>query len=98
MQYAVQKCYDMLANNGMALFVIGDTEYKNVKVNNSKHLVESLMQSGFSEVSIAKRKISNKLLTPYRDENGKFTSDKSKREIYHEEFIVIGTKHNLGER
>lgn len=93
MQYAVKKCYGMLEKNGLAFFVIGDTEYKGIKVNNSKHLAESLIQSGFSEVSIAKRKVSNKLLTPYRDEGGRFTNDKSKREVYHEEFVVIAHKN-----
>lgn len=92
MQNVTQKCYNMLNKNGIALFVIGDTEYKGTRIYNSKHLVQSLMESGFKEVSISKRKISNKLLTPYRDENGKFSSDKTSRKIYHEEFIVIAKR------
>ena len=76
----------------MALFVIGDTEYKGTQIHNSKQLVESLIQSGFNEVAISKRKITNKILSPYRDENGKFTSNKDDREIYHEEFVIIGRK------
>lgn len=92
MQKATKQCFKMLNPKGMALFVIGDTEYKGIQVHNSKQLVESLIRSGFVEVSVSKRKISNKNLTPYRDENGKFTSDKEQREIYHEEFVVIGRK------
>lgn len=92
MQKATEQCYQMLNMQGMALFVIGDTEYKGTQIHNSKQLVESLIRSGFREVSVSKRKITNKILTPYRDENGKFTNDKEKREIYHEEFVIIGRK------
>lgn len=92
MQKAAEQCYKMLNIDGMALFVIGDTEYKGTQIHNSKQLAESLIRSGFSEVTISKRKISNKILSPYRDANGKFTNNKDDREIYHEEFIIIGRK------
>lgn len=42
MQNAVEKCYGMLRDGGMVFFVVGDTEYKNVKIQNSRHLVEVL--------------------------------------------------------
>lgn len=92
MQKAAEQCYKMLNPCGMALFVIGDTEYKGTQIHNSRQLVESLIQSGFNEVAISKRKITNKILSPYRDENGKFTNNKDDREIYHEEFVIIGRK------
>lgn len=92
MQKAAEQCYKMLNLGGMALFVIGDTEYKGTQIHNSKQLVESLIRSGFGEVTISKRKITNKILSPYRDENGKFTNNKDDREIYHEEFVIIGRK------
>ncbi len=88
MQLAVRKCAKMLNNNGMAFFVIGDTEYKGVQIRNSSHLVQSLLDEGFIDIKAGRRRISNKLLTPYRDEIGRFSSDKSKRTIYHEEFII----------
>ncbi len=98
-QRATQRCYHMLEDNGIAFFIIGDTEYKGVKIENSRHLVESLIMSGFSEISLCKRRISKKLLTPYRDEKGKFTNDKTKRSVYHEEFVVMGFKNkNTEER
>lgn len=93
-QHAITRCYDMLNNKGMAFFVVGDTEYKGVKIENSKHLVQALIDNGFVDVRMGKRKISNKLLTPYRDNNGKFTSDKTQRTVYHEEFIISGRKIN----
>ncbi len=91
-QQAIQKCSSMLSEGGMALFVVGDTEYKDVKILNSKHLIQSLSNEGFTDIKIAKRRISNKLLTPYRDNLGRFSSDKSQRKIYHEEFIISGRK------
>lgn len=92
MQAVAQRSYDMLSENGMAVFVIGNTEYKGVHVDNAKHLSESLLTSGFQTVLATKRKISNKILTPYRDEQGRFSSNSDGRKIYAEEFIIIGRK------
>ena len=89
-QHAIQKCSKMLKNGGMALFVVGDTEYKGVKIKSSEHLIQSLINEGFTDIKAAKRRISNKLLTPYRDEYGRFSSDKSSRTVYHEEYIISG--------
>ncbi len=92
MQAVAQKAFSILNSNGMALFVIGNTEYKTVRIDNAKHLVESLFDAGFSSVNITKRKISNKILTPYRDKLGQFTTNTSGRKVYSEEFIIIGRK------
>jgi len=92
MQQVAKNCYAMLAKNGMALFVIGNTEYKGIRINNAKHLIESLQTSGFKEVLVTKRKISKKILTPYRDIIGRFTKDGNGRKVYSEEFILIGRK------
>lgn len=89
-QQAIHKCSQMMNNGGMAFFVVGDTEYKGVKIKNSEHLIQSLIDEGFTDIKAAKRRISNKLLTPYRDESGRFSSDKTSRTIYHEEFIISG--------
>jgi hypothetical protein len=51
-----------------------------------------MLNAGFSEVLATKRKISNKILTPYRDSIGKFTSNSTGRKVYSEEFILIGSK------
>lgn len=94
-QHAIERCYDMLSQNGMAFFVVGDTEYKGVKVQNSSHLIQAMMDTGFTNIKAAKRRISNKILTPYRDEFGRFSSDKTSRTIYHEEYIISGRKCNI---
>ena len=93
MQRVAQKSFSILNKKGVALFVIGNTEYKNVRIDNAKHLSEALFEAGFAEVSVTKRKISNKILTPYRDKRGKFTSNSNGRKVYSEEFIIIGRKN-----
>ena len=90
MQNAVNKCAGMLNDGGMAFFVVGDTEYKGVQILNSQHLIQSMKNSGFSNIKATKRTISKKMAIPYRDVTGKFSSDKSNRAIYHEEYIITG--------
>lgn len=92
MQAVAKRVYSMLSKTGMVVFVIGNTEYKGVRIDNAKHLSESLIESGFREILTTKRKISNKILTPYRDSRGKFTKDFSGRKIYSEEFIIVGKR------
>lgn len=92
MQKVAAETYKLLNAEGYVLFVIGNTEYKSVKIDNAMHLAESLLAVGFGELEITKRKISNKILTPYRDKNGKFSSDSTGRKIYSEEFIIVGKK------
>ncbi len=97
MQHAVKKVFSMLNPNGACLFVIGNTEYKNIRVNNAKHLVKCLIDEGFVEIEVDRRKISNKILTPYRDENGKFAKIAgSSRKVYSEEFVIFAKKSNNG--
>ncbi|MDC9701670.1 MAG: class I SAM-dependent methyltransferase [Alphaproteobacteria bacterium] len=91
-QKTTQECHSMLSENGMALFVIGNTEYKGIRMDNARHLAESLFDCGFKDVLVTKRKITGKILTPYRTENGCFTSNKSGKKIYSEEFIIVGKK------
>ncbi len=90
MQKAVEKCKLMLNNNGMVFFVVGDTEYKGVKIKNSQHLYEAMLRNGFQDIKIGKRTISRGICTPYRDESGKFTKNKNLKKVYHEEFIISG--------
>lgn len=90
---SLKKSYKMIKDEGLTLFVIGNTEYKGIKIDNARHLIESMNNVGFKEIKVVKRKISNKILTPYRDEKGKFSSNKNDRKVYAEEFIVTGRKY-----
>lgn len=93
MQSAVRQVSKMLKPNGACVFVIGNTEYKGVKIDNAKHLAECLLEEGFCNVNVDRRKISNKILTPYRTKDGKFSKDEGKcRKIYSEEFVIFAQK------
>jgi methylase of polypeptide subunit release factors len=92
MQKMIKKVSRILAPRGMVVFVIGDTEYSGIRIENAKHLVESLNSNGFNEILVTKRKISNKIHTPYRDSIGRFTTNSESRRVYSEEFIIVGRK------
>lgn len=90
MQRVARRCREFLTRNGIAVFVIGNTEYSGVRIDNAAHLAESLFDAGFRRVRVTKRRISNKMHTPYREADGRFTRSGSAKQIYSEEFILIG--------
>jgi methylase of polypeptide subunit release factors len=92
MQNVINKTYRILNKKGMSLFIIGNTEYKGVKIENARHLAEAMLEAGYKEIFVSKRKISQKILTPYRDKKGKFTADPNGRKVYNEEYIISGRK------
>lgn len=92
MNEVVRICFKLLKQQGLCVFVIGDTEYKNVRIENAKCLAESMIRNGFIIQKITKRKIANKFLPSHRDKTGKFSSNKSDRKIYSQEYIIIGRK------
>ena len=89
---AVAKCWRMLNDGGMAVFLIGNTQYKNVKIDNSEHLANCMERAGFRGVQVIPRKVSLKIMTPYRHSRGRFTRDSTQRKVYGEEFVVIGKR------
>ena len=89
---AVRRCWEALVPDGMAVFVIGNTQYKGVKVDNAEHLETCMGRTGFERVHAIPRKVSLKIMTPYRDARGRFTRDSSQRQVYAEEFVLIGRK------
>ena len=89
---AVRRCWDVLEDGGMAVFVIGNTQYKGVKVDNAEHLETSMERAGFDRVRAIPRRVSLKIMTPYRDARGRFTRDSGERQVYAEEFVLIGRK------
>jgi methylase of polypeptide subunit release factors len=92
MQKFSDKAFEILKHGGLVVFVIGDTEMRGHHIENAKCLCECMIQSGFGIKEIHKRAVQNKLLPPHRDEIGKFSSDKSQRSIYSQEYIIIGRK------
>lgn len=92
LRVATTKCFDILKKQGMIVFVIGDTEYKGVKIDNVKFLAASMEDAGFQKIDVMPRKVSRKNLTPYRDSIGRFVRKSGKKTVYEKEFIVIGRR------
>ncbi|ANB18798.1 DNA methylase N-4/N-6 domain-containing protein [Dokdonella koreensis DS-123] len=89
MQRVAERCLEFLSTKGMAMFVIGNTYYRGVEIDNAAHLTEALLQAGFRSVRAARRRISNKCATPYRDGVGRYTRSRTPRPLYAEEFVLI---------
>ncbi len=92
MQKVVARCRDFLRTGGISVFVIGNTHLSGVRIDNANHLVESLLDAGFRDVRVAKRRLSNKSNTPYRLANGRLTSRRTDMHIYGEEYIVMAKR------
>ena len=91
MDKAVVKCRHMLNRGGMAVFVIGNTQYHGVPIDNAAHLASCMQRAGFRDIETISRKVSLKIMTPYRDSRGRFTRDSTQRQVYGAEFVVIGS-------
>ena len=89
---AVRRCWDALDPGGMVVFVIGNTQYNNVNVDNAEYLQTCMGRAGFMKIETVPRRVSLKIMTPYRDARGRFTRDASQRKVYAEEFVLIGRK------
>lgn len=89
---ATEKIYKMVNATGYALFVIGNTNFKGVEIDNASYLIRRMESSGFKNIEVTKRKISGKNLTPYRDKTGKFANSNKGRKVYSHEYLVIGRK------
>lgn len=92
MQKFCNKAFEILKHRGLVIFVIGDAEMGGHHIENAKCLCECMINSGFGIKEIHKRAVQNKLLPSHRDEIGRFSSDKTQRSIYSQEYIIIGRK------
>ena len=92
MANTVDKTYSLVNPGGLTVFVIGNTKYKGVYIDNAKYLTKCMIDKGFTDIDIYKRRISSKILSPYRNKNGKFSNDKRKRKVYSYEFVIISKK------
>lgn len=89
---SVEKIKNILNPGGSVAFVIGNTSYKGIPIDNAKVLTQCLLDSEFKNVHVAKRKISYKILTPFRNKLGRFTSHARGRKVYSHEYILTGDK------
>lgn len=92
MQKVARRCHDFLRSGGISVFVIGNTQFNGVRIDNANHLVESLLEAGFIDVRVVKRQLANKPNTPYRLANGRLSSSRTNMEIYSEEYIVMAQR------
>lgn len=80
----------LLNTDGVCIMIIGNTSYKGIHIDNAKHLAESMLDSGFTDVRVSRRAIKGKTLTPYRNKDGTFSSVPTGRQIYSDEYIIAG--------
>ncbi len=87
--------YRILKKGGYACIVIGNTEFRTIKIKSAEVFFEMLLSVGFKEKTIIKRSIPNKLIPAIRDKNtGKFTTadNENSKLVYPEEYILIMRK------
>lgn len=94
MNKSIQQAFKILKFGGGVVFVIGNTSYKGVYIDNAKYLSECMLEAGFKDIKIEKREVKNKILTSYRDKTGKFSRDPKGHKVYSVEFIVTARKLN----
>lgn len=92
MQAAVRNSIRLLAQDGMAVFIIGNATLKGVVMDNARHLIEAMLHSGYRRVRVGRRATSNKKNTSYRSRDGRLTSDPTQLRVYAHEYILVGEK------
>jgi methylase of polypeptide subunit release factors len=93
MEATIKKCQTLVKDDGYVAFVIGNTKYKGVYIDNAQYLAQCLIDNNFTDIEVKKRKITSKILTPYRDKKGKFSTNKKHRKVYSHEYILIARKN-----
>lgn len=94
LEKSLKEIHRVLKRSKCACIIIGDTEYRGVKIKNTEISIELLKTIGFKIERVIKRKISSKTFTPYRDITGRFSEDKvhGRRDIYPYEYIIVAKK------
>ncbi|NBB17588.1 class I SAM-dependent methyltransferase [Caulobacter sp. SLTY] len=92
MQQVVGRCHDFLRPGGVCVFVVGNTQLKDVRIDNANHMVECFIDAGFENISVLRRPLSNKPNTPYRQANGRLSSTPTRMGIYAEEYVVMAQR------
>lgn len=95
MNEVANEMYRILEKGGKSFVVIGNTTFKDVKIQSAEIFAELLELSGFEIEDVIKRSIPHKLIPTIRDKKtGKFTTtnNKNSKQIYPEEYIIIARK------
>jgi len=95
MRKAFTEMHRILKSNGKACVIIGNTNLRGVEILNAEVAAEQMYKLGFKKVDFIKREVSNKMITPWRDQKtGKFTSltNPAKKRIYEFEYVIVMEK------
>lgn len=85
----------VLAPNGRACIVIGNTKIKEVQIKSAEVFFEFLRNAGLRKVTVIKRSIPHKLMPTLRDKNtGRFTKldNPNCKKVYPNEYVIIMKK------
>ena len=95
MQEVAKEMYRVLAPNGYACVVIGNTKIKEVQIKSAEVFFEFLRNAGLHKVKVIKRSIPHKLMPTLRDKNtGRFTKldNPNCKKVYPNEYVIIMQK------
>ena len=95
MQEVSREMVRILAQNGQACIVIGNTKIKDVHIKSAEVFYDFLRSANMHEVAVIKRSIPNKLMPTLRDTvTGKFTKldNPNCKKVYPNEYVIIMRK------
>ena len=95
MQEVAKEMARVLAPNGHACIVIGNTKIKEVQIKSAEVFYEFLRNVGLRKVTVIKRSIPHKLMPTLRDKNtGRFTKldNPNCKKVYPNEYVIIMKK------
>lgn len=95
MQEVAKEMHRVLALNGYACIVIGNTKIKDVQIKSAEVFYEFLRNAGLRKVEVIKRSIPHKLMPTLRDKStGRFTKQDNPncKKVYPNEYIIIMKK------
>lgn len=95
MQEVAKEMARVLAPNGHACIVIGNTKIKDVQIKSAEVFYGFLRNAGLRKVTVIKRSIPHKLMPTLRDKNtGRFTKldNPNCKKVYPNEYVIIMKK------
>lgn len=95
MQEVAKEMERILAPNGYACIVIGNTKIKDVQIKSAEVFFDFLQKAGLKKVDVIKRSIPYKLMPTLRDKNtGRFArpDNPNCKKVYPNEYILIMKK------
>lgn len=95
MQEVSKEMVRILAQDGQACIVIGNTKIKDVHIKSAEVFYDFLQSAGLQEVAVIKRSIPHKLMPTLRDSvTGKFSKldNPNCKKVYPNEYVIIMQK------